>query len=172
MSITNKSDVKKASTKELLEFYNANSGRDPVARFADRATAEKRVLFLLERPSADAASEPVAETTKAVKVAETTKATKAAKAPKAPKAPKPAIDPTALHAKRAASISKSWADDKTREARSARNGCKVAGEVYPSVPMAFRALKLDMKKCQRVRRDMVVNGHVTFEGHRFTLVRE
>lgn len=181
MSISNKSDIKKASTKELLDFYNANSGRDPVTRFTDRATAERRVAFLLDRPTSsdegktETAEEPVAaaKPQKVAKGVKLTKAkpTKAARSSK-PKAEKPAADPVATHEKRAASISKSWQDDSTRKARSARNGCKVSGEVYSSVPMAFRALKLDMKKCQRVRRDMVVNGHVTHEGHRFTLVRE
>jgi hypothetical protein len=85
---------------------------------------------------------------------------------------KPSADPVAAHERRAAAISKSWTDPDTAAARSARNGCKVSGEIFTSVPKAFAALGLDMKKHQRVRRQMVVNGHVTFEGHRFTLVRE
>ena len=40
-------DVKTASTKELVEFYNANAV-SPVKKFRDRATAEARVTALLE----------------------------------------------------------------------------------------------------------------------------
>lgn len=166
MSTMTKADIKKASTAELLAFYNANSGREPVKRFADRATAEKRVRFLLDRPG-DGDS-PAAEPVKAA--AQDAKPSK----PVAQRAKKPAAqkDPVATHEKRASSISKSWKDPDTAASRSARNACKVGGEHYSSVPMAFRALKLDMKKHQRVRRQMVVNGHATFEGHRFTLVKE
>ena len=36
-------DVKKATTKELVEFYNDHTDK-PVVKFRDRATAEKRCL--------------------------------------------------------------------------------------------------------------------------------
>lgn len=169
MTTITKSDIKKSTTAELLAFYNAHSGRDPILRFADRAVAEKRVRHLIDMlagsdsPNGEPVSEPVSEKpAKPTKPAKATKAEKPAKAAKTPKAP----------ADRAAAIAKSWTDPETAAARSARNGCKVAGEVYTSVPAAFRELKLDMKKCQRVRREMVVHGHTTFEGHRFNLVRE
>jgi hypothetical protein len=51
MTTITKATIKSASTAELLAFYNANSGREEVKRFADRATAEKRVRFLLDRRS-------------------------------------------------------------------------------------------------------------------------
>jgi len=185
MTTITKADIKKSTTTELLAFYNAHSGRGEITKFQDRATAEKRVRQLIDMlagadsPNSDV---PAAETTTAEQPK--AKATKPAKEPKA-KATKPAKEPKAKAEKqpkqpkapkapadRAAAISKSWSDPKTHAARSARNGCKVSGEVYTSVPAAFRVLKLDMKKCQRVRRDMVLNGHTTFEGTRFTLVRE
>lgn len=40
-------DIKSASAAELLAFYNANSGKNPVKRFSDRKTAERRVGELL-----------------------------------------------------------------------------------------------------------------------------
>lgn len=40
-------DVKAAKTAELVAFYNANSEK-PVKKFTDRATAEKRVIDLLD----------------------------------------------------------------------------------------------------------------------------
>lgn len=55
-------NVKTAKTAELVAFYNAHAFR-PVKKFADRATAEKRVSALLET------LEPV-KTTPAERVAE------------------------------------------------------------------------------------------------------
>lgn len=164
MTTMTKADVKSAPTKQLVEFYNAHSGRGPIIKFVDRATAEKRVKHLIDMlagTDSPGTSEEPAKPTAEPKPAKKKAARKAE--------PK---DPVATHEKRAASISKSWKDPDTAAARSARNGCKVGGVVYTSVPKAFAELGLDMKKHQRVRRQMVVNGHVTFEGHRFTLVRE
>ena len=41
-------NVKTAATSELVAFYNAHSGKPAIKKFADRATAEKRVAALLE----------------------------------------------------------------------------------------------------------------------------
>ena len=40
-------NIKTATTNELVAFYNAHSGCDPVKRFSDRRNAEKRVEKLL-----------------------------------------------------------------------------------------------------------------------------
>jgi hypothetical protein len=40
-------DVSKASMKELIEYYNANSGKSAVKKFADRKTAERRCSALV-----------------------------------------------------------------------------------------------------------------------------
>lgn len=40
-------DVSKASIAELVSYYNANSGKAPIKKFADRKAAEKRVAALL-----------------------------------------------------------------------------------------------------------------------------
>jgi transposase-like protein len=42
----NASQIAAAKTAELLAWFNANSGADPVARFADRKSAERRVAAL------------------------------------------------------------------------------------------------------------------------------
>ncbi len=39
-------DVSKATTAELVAYYNAHSGKSPIKKFADRKTAEKRVAAL------------------------------------------------------------------------------------------------------------------------------
>lgn len=43
-------DVKKASMAELVNYYNAKSGKSPVKKFADRKTAERRVASLMPTP--------------------------------------------------------------------------------------------------------------------------
>lgn len=43
-------DVAKASTAELVNYYNAHSGKSPIKKFADRKTAEKRVSALIGKP--------------------------------------------------------------------------------------------------------------------------
>lgn len=42
-------NVKTATTAELVKFYNANSGKDAIKKFRDRATAEARVEALLPK---------------------------------------------------------------------------------------------------------------------------
>lgn len=45
-----------ATTRELVDYYNANSGRTPVKKFADRKTAERRCAELVV---IDAAETPI-----------------------------------------------------------------------------------------------------------------
>lgn len=42
-------DVKNAKTNELVAFYNENSGREQIKKFATRAVAERRVSELLDQ---------------------------------------------------------------------------------------------------------------------------
>lgn len=43
-----KTEVKTATTTDLVAFYNKHNKKAPVKKFADRATAEKRVTALIE----------------------------------------------------------------------------------------------------------------------------
>lgn len=54
------SQVSSASTASLLAFFNANTGGNPVAKFRDRATAEKRVLALIAEMAAEEAGDQAA----------------------------------------------------------------------------------------------------------------
>ena len=54
------SQVPSASSKELLAFFNANTGGNQVAKFRDRATAEKRVLALIAEMAAEEAGDQAA----------------------------------------------------------------------------------------------------------------
>lgn len=44
-------DTNKATTSELVNYYNAHSGKSPIRKFADRATAIKRVAALIPSKS-------------------------------------------------------------------------------------------------------------------------
>lgn len=48
-------NVRTATMAQLVEFFNANTGGNPVKKFADRPTAEKRVSKLVEEMSAEVA---------------------------------------------------------------------------------------------------------------------
>jgi len=75
-----KLNVTAATTAELIAFYNANTGGNPVKKFADRKTAERRVQALLDEiaaedegygePQLDAASEDMANMAEECKTAE------------------------------------------------------------------------------------------------------
>lgn len=52
-------NIQTATTRELVEYYNANSGRPAVRKFADRATAERRCAELAQRVVIDPVETPV-----------------------------------------------------------------------------------------------------------------
>jgi len=82
--IATEKDLSKLPTPLIVKLFNRASPERPVTRFADRATAEKRidgVLDLLAKPSPLAGEAPE-------------KPAKAEKAPKVPKAPKEAGEST------------------------------------------------------------------------------
>lgn len=52
-------NVRLATMRELIDFFNANTGGNPVKKFADRPTAEKRVQKLIDEINAEKfAAEP------------------------------------------------------------------------------------------------------------------
>ncbi len=171
-----KSTLAEFTTKELLDYYNNHSGEEAVKRFSDRASAERRVMTLLDKKSpaptpaptvqAGAEGKPVkAKKAKSVKVPKEPKTPKTPKEPKTPKVPKERKTPE----QRSAAVKDSWADESVRKARSARYNVRVDGTLYESVMKAFQALKLDTKPHQRVRRELVANGKVEHEGRKFVL---
>jgi hypothetical protein len=167
-----KSNLADFTTAELVQWYNENSGGAPVKRFADRATAEKRVLLLMERLPGGKNEAPVAEPEAPAAPpseeapAAGNKATKPRKAKKTAAAKKAAKTPE----QRSAAVKASWGDKKTRAARSARYNVKVDGVLYDSTLKAFTALKLNTAPHQRIRRELVANGKVEHEGRKFVLV--
>jgi len=134
----------------LIAFHNEHAAK-PVKKFADRKTAEKRVLALLA-------------TVKPVKKGAAAKTS----APKAKRTAKPAATP----ADRSASIAASWTRKEVAAARSARHAVKVGGDVFKSLPAAFRALNLPMGQMIKTRLELVRSGKVVHANHKFVLVAQ
>lgn len=132
-------DVSDATTKELVEFYNAHVTRQ-IKKFADRKTAERRVLDLIENhlELADEAPSESSESRSAA-IAATWK------------------DP-AIAQKRA-----------QRTAIEVKRGNSVVGE-FGSMRKAFNALELPAAECIPFRMRVKKEGSVKEYGYRFTAV--
>jgi hypothetical protein len=115
-----------ATTAELVEWYNANSS-SPVKKFADRKTAERRVLALL----AEGVSAPVPEPKKV----------KAAKVNSAP-------------ADMSAAVAATWLNPDIAAARSVRDHVTVDGKWFVSVRQAFIDLNLPLNEHIKFRKSL------------------
>jgi predicted DNA-binding WGR domain protein len=122
-----------AKTSELVDFYNANSGKSQIKKFADRATAEKRVNELLTTMN------------------------------KSAKIFQEAIEETITKTDRSAAIAKTWADPEVKAARSTRTHVKAGSKVYRSVKQAFEELGLPLSKHIRFRMELKSIGEMTFQ---------
>lgn len=141
-------NVSSATAAELLTFFNAHTGGNPVKKFADRKTAERRVSALLAQAPA-----------------------KDVKAPKEPSKPKVQASAPATPATRSAAIAASWQDPATKVARSMRYAVTTNGETYKSLPAALVALGIPLTNAViRARAQLRDTGTLTFEGHAFKLV--
>lgn len=121
-------DVKAATTKELIEFYNDNSDKT-VKKFANRTTAENRILALMEEMDDE----------HEVDIFDAGKKKKAVKSAVA--------DVEKAVSSLSDAIAESWKDPETREKRSQRSAVKVSGTQYGSVRKAFTELGLPAGEC-------------------------
>ena len=189
----NANQVSTASTAELLAFFNANTGGAQVKKFADRKTAERRVLALIEEMIADGDLQPQEET----------KVTKEVKKPfdyQVDGCPKchTIHDQTCAgedgtiagdernfchhcgteywretgeiykapskSATRSAAIAKSWENDAIASARAARDNVVVEGYgTFRSVAAAFKKIGLPISRHIKFRIDLKANGTGTFK---------
>lgn len=162
-----KDNIASLKMAELVSLYNAHA-KKPVAKFADRKSAESRTLNL----AADIAGGSQAPAPKAEKKAAPAKkvaAEKPAKAPKAektPKAPKEAVS-------RSDAIAKSWTNPATAAKRAERSHVVVDKVEYRSVLQAFEELGLDVKKHIAFRGQLkkAEGGKLAFAGKVFKIVK-
>lgn len=164
-------DIKNAKTGELVTFYNAHNPSKPVNRFADRKTAEKRCIAILEAVAALGEDTPAAPVP-AVKV----KGRKVAE--------KPEVDTDAMsdeefkahmlggvqekeRKSNAAGIAASWANADVYNARLTRNAVVVtvnnSHAEFKSVRAAFAQLNLPDSKHIRFRMKLKEAKKATFE---------
>ena len=153
--------IQAAPTKTLVTFYNIHSGRKAIKKFADRATAEKRVAALIADNAElevvlldglDARGELAAD-------AKVVEAQAPKKAPK--KAPSQPADPESTAAKISAGVARSWADPDVHAKRTTRNGVTVNDQQYKSVREAFEDLGLPMSRHISFRLVLKAEGKVT-----------
>jgi hypothetical protein len=176
-------DITTAKTAELVAFFNAHAEK-PVKKFADRATAEKRVAALIDELKA---KEPKVTPTQFT--AEGCCPVCGSAEVFVGEAPEGVVineesmrgchdcgwfhDDKADHVKnekRAAGVTASWLKPEVKAARSARHAVEVAGVQYRSVREAFKALGLPDNKHIKFRGDLKKAGEGVFEGHDFKLV--
>jgi len=181
-------NIQTAKTSELVAFFNAHA-EQPVKRFADRQTAEKRVAALLAAaPAEKSYGEEVSGlkhcpacnidlsngigqhgdevNSKKIKHEKFMFACLGCGHEFGPAIPGKHIPDAA----RSAGVAKSWADASVRAARSARHAVTVNGVQYGSVMKAFTALGLPKGKLIRFRGELKKAGEGVFEGHDFKLV--
>jgi len=148
-TIQTASDVINAKTAELVAFYNEHAEK-PVTKFADRKTAEKRVIDLLRTLTATKAPEP--------------------KAPKEPKEPKAPADPEQTRAKMSEAQRALWQVEDVRAARCERSAVMVDGEEYRSVRAAFAELGLPMSKHIKFRGELKEAGKLEAFGCEWEII--
>ena len=148
--IRTESDVVNAKTSELVEFYNEHSDK-PVTKFADRRTAETRVLKLLHSFRATAEIDRLPQSKPE------------------PKAKKP-VNFNDIRQKLHDAQVASWEIPEVRTARCERSAVDVDGETYRSVRAAFEALGLPIHKHISFRMELKESGKLHAFGHEWEIV--
>jgi hypothetical protein len=153
--IRTESDVVNAKTSELVEFYNAHTDK-PITKFADRRTAETRVLKLLHSFRATVEIDHLPQN-KPVAQSEDKQPT--ANRKRSGRYP-------SLHDAQVAL----WKIEEVRTARCERSAVDVDGETYSSVRAAFAALELPMSRHIKFRGQLKEEGKLTAFGHDWEIV--
>ena len=147
-------DVATTNTTGLVAFYNANSGKPQIKKFANRTIAEFRVRQLIEEMKAvaelDLLEHEMTDTIEELKTDEVVDEPQTDDYDPADDV----VDPL----KRSKGIAASWLNPETAAKRKQRHGCRVDGVEYRSVPAAFDALGLPGKHMQMVRAQLKEHG--------------
>lgn len=186
-------DVIATKTADLVAFYNANSGSKPIKKFADRRTAETRVIALidslnaLDEPSNES---PIPDAKPREEVSSDVKTHKARAVVKKAEPTQEELDAmtdeeyeafvksglndsancvvqngTPSHRRsNSEGIAKSWDNKEVAQKRLTRNGVMVEGVgEFKSVRVAFAALGLPDSKHIRFRMKLKEAGRLNFE---------
>lgn len=186
-------DVIATKTADLVAFYNANSGSKPIKKFADRRTAETRVIALIESLNAldDPSNEsPIPDAKPREEMSSDVKTHKARAVVKKSEPTQEELDAmtdeeyeafvksglndsancvvqngTPSHRRsNSEGIAKSWDNKEVAQKRLTRNGVMVEGVgEFKSVRVAFAALGLPDSKHIRFRMKLKEAGRLNFE---------
>lgn len=186
-------DVIATKTADLVAFYNANSGSKPIKKFADRRTAETRVIALIESLNAldePSNESPIPDAKPREEVSSDVKTHKARAVVKKAEPTQEELDAmtdeeyeafvksglndsancvvqngTPSHRRsNSEGIAKSWDNKEVAQKRLTRNGVLVEGVgEFKSVRVAFAALGLPDSKHIRFRMKLKEAGRLNFE---------
>lgn len=186
-------DVIATKTADLVAFYNANSGSKPIKKFADRRTAETRVIALIESLNAldePSNESPIPDAKPREEVSSDVKTHKARAVVKKSEPTQEELDAmtdeeyeafvksglndsancvvqngTPSHRRsNSEGIAKSWDNKEVAQKRLTRNGVMVEGVgEFKSVRAAFAALGLPDSKHIRFRMKLKEAGRLNFE---------
>lgn len=186
-------DVIATKTADLVAFYNANSGSKPIKKFADRRTAETRVIALIESLNAldePSNESPIPDAKPREEVSSDVKTHKARAVVKKAEPTQEELDAmtdeeyeafvksglndsancvvqngTPSHRRsNSEGIAKSWDNKEVAQKRLTRNGVMVEGiGEFKSVRVAFAALGLPDSKHIRFRMKLKEAGRLNFE---------
>lgn len=186
-------DVIATKTADLVAFYNANSGSKPIKKFADRRTAETRVIALIESLNAldePSNESPIPDAKLREEVSSDVKTHKARAVVKKAEPTQEELDAmsdeeyeafvksglndsancvvqngTPSHRRsNSEGIAKSWDNKEVAQKRLTRNGVMVEGVgEFKSVRAAFAALGLPDSKHIRFRMKLKEAGRLNFE---------
>lgn len=186
-------DVIATKTADLVAFYNANSGSKPIKKFADRRTAETRVIALIESLNAldePSNESPIPDAKPREEVPSDVKTHKARAVVKKAEPTQEELDAmtdeeyeafvksglndsancvvqngTPSHRRsNSEGIAKSWDNKEVAQKRLTRNGVMVEGVgEFKSVRVAFAALGLPDSKHIRFRMKLKEAGRLNFE---------
>lgn len=186
-------DVIATKTADLVAFYNANSGSKPIKKFADRRTAETRVIALIESLNAldePSNESPIPDAKPREEVSSDVKTHKARAVVKKAEPTQEELDAmtdeeyeafvksglndsancvvqngTPSHRRsNSEGIAKSWDNKEVAQKRLTRNGVMVEGVgKFKSVRVAFAALGLPDSKHIRFRMKLKEAGRLNFE---------
>lgn len=186
-------DVIATKTADLVAFYNANSGSKPIKKFADRRTAETRVIALIESLNAldePSNESPIPDAKPREEVSSNVKTHKARAVVKKAEPTQEELDAmtdeeyeafvksglndsancvvqngTPSHRRsNSEGIAKSWDNKEVAQKRLTRNAVMVEGVgEFKSVRVAFAALGLPDSKHIRFRMKLKEAGRLNFE---------
>lgn len=189
-------NVAAATTAELVEFYNKYSGKKPIKKFQDRATAERRVAELRDAKKAE--DEPLIEQYGfaycphcgihlANGVQDYDSMEDHAKQENDPSckisheflclgcgeefgAVIEEKEKPAANELRSEAVAETWKDPEVKAKRSQRHKVRVDGKEYRSVRAAFLAFGLPMAKHIKFRMELKAEGQLNAFGHHWEVI--